>query len=277
MQMEIIYQDQDIVVINKPAGLVVNQSETVKGETVQSWFESQMIEWDKVKDISSWSSLIPDEFDPSYGEPETIFQVRGGVVHRLDKQTSGVLVLAKNPGSLINLMVQFKLRQTEKQYLALTHGLIDPPEGTINAPLKRHFRQRQKIAVDASGRQALTWYQVKQYYQFRLDKLALLKLKPNQLKKLITTTGKFSLVKAQPKTGRMHQIRVHLAHIGHPLVADDKYVGRKRYKLDKLWCPRHFLHASWLKLMHPRTHQEVSFEARLSDDLNQALNYLMLE
>lgn len=276
-KVEIIYQDQDIVVINKPAGLVVNKSNTVKAETVQVWFESSQVDWQAVKDTSAWSSLVPDEFDPSYGEPEEIFRIRGGIVHRLDKNTSGVLVLAKNPGSLLNLMVQFKLREVKKTYLALVHGFIDPPQGVVDAPLKRHFRLRKKIAVDAAGRQAITDYQMKQFYCFDQNKLKELDLRPAQFKKLITTSNRFSLVEARPKTGRMHQIRVHLAHIGHPLVADDKYVGRKRYKLDKLWCPRHFLHAQSLTLTQPRTQEKMTFEADLTEDLKRALDCLAVD
>ena len=270
----ILFEDQDIVVINKPAGVVVNRSNTVRGETVQSWFEANFIDFNQIKNTSDWLSLVPDEFDPSYGDPLEIFKIRGGIVHRLDKNTSGVLVLAKNPGSLLNLMVQFKLRQTEKTYLALVHGFLTPKKGEINAPLKRHFRLRKKITVDASGRSAVTFYQVKQTYRFNQAKLGSLDLKPAQIKKLLSTTDKFSLVEARPKTGRMHQIRVHLAHLGHPLVADDKYVGRKRCRLDSLWCPRHFLHAQKLVFMHPRTKQKVTFQADLTEDLKQALRYL---
>ena len=104
MQISIIYEDSDLIVVNKPAGLVVNQSQTARGDTLQSWFETHFFSEKEINNYSNWSSLVPDEFDQNYGQPSDIFRQRGGIVHRLDKQTSGVLVLAKNPGSLLNLM-----------------------------------------------------------------------------------------------------------------------------------------------------------------------------
>jgi len=274
--IKVIYEDQDILVINKPAGMVVNNSQTTKNKTIQQWFTNyyQQRKMVSVSDRQQWFSLIPDEFDDSYGQPAEIFQQRGGIVHRLDKNTSGALILAKNPGSLLNLMMQFKLRRTKKSYLALVHGLIQPQTGIINAPIKRHFSQRKKMSVAVGGREAATAYQMKQTYRLNQSKLMKLLLKPNQVQRLLQTTNAFSFIVAQPKTGRMHQIRVHFAHLGHPLVADDKYVGRKRYPLDMLWCPRHFLHASSLRITHPRTGESIIFEAPLAKDLQKSLEFL---
>ncbi len=277
MKIEVIYEDGDLLVINKPAGVVVNNSQTTKTETIQQWFAAYLHQSVKqsIDQTQQWSALLPDEFDDSYGQPTEIFQQRGGIVHRLDKNTSGVLILAKNPGSLLNLMRQFKLRQTEKHYLALVHGFIKPRIGTIDAPLKRHFRLRQKMAVIIGGRQATTDYQREKIYQFNQEKLNQLIMKPSQLTKLLDISTYFSLVNARPRTGRMHQIRVHLAHLGYPLVADDKYVGRKRYKLDSLWCARHFLHAFSLKITHPRTNKVMTFTAPLATDLQASLDLLI--
>ncbi|MBU0578439.1 RluA family pseudouridine synthase [Patescibacteria group bacterium] len=267
MDISIIHEDQDIWIINKPAGLVVNQAKTVSEPTLQDWLKEKLAD---EKAVAS-NELVPGDFDDSFGTPEEIFTQRLGLVHRLDKNTSGVLILAKNPGALVNLLAQFKKRQIEKKYVCLTHGKFRVPAGTINAPLGRMSADRQKFAVVSSGRPAVTRYEVQEFYSGFSDQ------GKEQLKKSgkkISLYQGFSLVYCWPKTGRTHQIRVHMKHWKHPLVGDGKYVGKRRAKLDALWCPRQFLHAAEIKFTHPRSGEEASFKVELSQDLKEVLKFL---
>lgn len=281
MNIEIIYEDNDLAVINKPPRVVVNEAKTVNEETIQKWFWNK---YDGFKNISSNDSkkadyikLIPDDFDNSFGTPEEIFQNRQGIVHRLDKETSGVLLLAKNPGSLVNLLSQFKKRTTQKKYLCLAHGKFGVPEDIISFPIGRSTQNRMKFRVDIDGREATTIYKVVDYF----DSLDLSKLEESGvgedelkiLKKNKNSYQGFSLVECWPKTGRTHQIRVHLAHIKHPLVGDKVYLGKKRVKLDPIWCKRHFLHANSIEFIHPKSGQLVQFEAKLPKDLDEVLKF----
>lgn len=268
MKIELIFEDQDILIINKPAGLVVNQADSVKEETLQDWLAERANGEDFSPD---WQQLIPADFSEEFGTAEEIFKERLGMVHRLDKNTSGVMVTAKNPGSLVNLLAQFRQRTVTKKYTCLTHGKFRVPKGVISAPLGRARVDRQKFAVTAAGRPAVTEYEVADYYP-ALNKSGQEKL--GKLVKKASVYQGFSLVNCWPKTGRTHQIRVHLKHWQHPLVGDSKYVGKKRAKLDVVWCPRQFLHASTIELIHPRTNKKISFEAKLASDLKQALSFL---
>lgn len=279
MNIEILYEDADLLVINKPAGLVVNEAASQRGQTtIQSWF------WQRLNDASEVESqveedLLPENFDQRFGTPLEIFAERKGMVHRLDKETSGTLVLAKNPTSLVNLLAQFKNRQTTKKYLSLVHGRFGIEADIISFPIARSTQERTKFRVDIMGREALTFYQVKAtYLGLNLNALsergvteANLKL----LKKHKDSYQGFSLVECWPKTGRTHQLRVHLAHIKHPLVGDKLYVGKKRRKLDVIWCERHFLHASELSFAHPRTKQILTVVAPLPKELEQTLALLI--
>jgi 23S rRNA pseudouridine1911/1915/1917 synthase len=221
----VIFEDSDLLVIIKPAGLVVNRADTVAEDTLQDWAENRL-------------EIVDDE----------VFRQRSGIAHRLDKETSGVMVIGKNPTTLRHLMDQFKNRETSKEYLALVHGLVEPNEGIINLPLARSVYNRHRFKVDVFGKSAVTEYRVEKNMEG------------------------YALVRLLPKTGRTHQIRVHMAHIGHPLVGDEVYGGRKRSVRDRQWCPRHFLHATVLELTHPVTGKRVRFEADLADDLKEALN-----
>jgi 23S rRNA pseudouridine1911/1915/1917 synthase len=254
-KIKVIFEDRDILVVNKPAGLIVNRAKTVKGETLQGWFFGRQ-EDRKTERLEDWGKLLPEDFDNQYGEPEEIFEQRNGLVHRLDKYTSGVMVLAKNPGSLVNLLSQFKKREVKKRYICLVHGELSVESGEVNVPIARSKNNNKKFAVVLNGRSAITEYKVLQFYQ-----------------KQGYQQG-FSLVECLPKTGRTHQIRVHMTHLQHPLVGDKKYLGKKRARLDEQWCPRQFLHASFLEFTHPRTKKRVSFEAELSEDLKKALSLL---
>ena len=270
----ILFEDQDLLVINKPGGVVVNRADSVSSKTLQDWF----IERQKDQDFSTgWAKFLPDDFSDDYGTPEEIYLQRHGMVHRLDKDTSGAMVFAKHPGSLINLLTQFRTRQVDKKYLALVHGQFRVERGTLTMPLGRSRTNRQKFAVNLKGRSAVTEYQVTQIFSgFNWSKLEsklgdiAVELKKNQR---FYEQG-FSLVKCVLRTGRTHQIRAHLTHEQHPLVGDTKYIGRKRARLDPLWCPRQFLHAVSLEFTHPRINQRQRFEAELPLELKTTLSFL---
>jgi len=238
---EIIFEDEWLLVVMKPAGLVVNRADSVAEETLQDWTQEYL----KITNSQIHKSTNQIQIT---NDKEQVFVQRSGIAHRLDKETSGVMVIGKTPESLANLMAQFKARETKKEYLALVHGRVEPKENIINLPLGRSLFNRHKFRVDLWGKSALTGYRVEQYF-------------PD-----------YSLVRLFPKTGRTHQIRVHMAHIGYPLVGDEVYCGRKRADKDRLWCTRHFLHAAKLDLTHPQTHQIVQFEAPLPHDLQEALD-----
>jgi 23S rRNA pseudouridine1911/1915/1917 synthase len=273
MQISIIFEDQDLVVINKPAGVVVNKADSIKGFTIQDWMIDHFPELQAVeKNKTDWQIMVPADFNLEFGTPEQVFAERQGIVHRLDKDTSGVLVLAKNPGSLVNLLAQFKNREVSKEYLCLVHGKFNLNQGTVALPLGRSSRDRRHFAVDLEGRVAVTEYRVEKWY----SSLDTSQINTQIEKKYLGVYQQgFSLVSCMPKTGRTHQIRVHLSAIQHPLVGDITYVGRKRAKLDPVWCPRQFLHAAQIRFKHPRTGEALSFSAELSPDLAQVLAYLI--
>jgi 23S rRNA pseudouridine1911/1915/1917 synthase len=280
MEISILFEDEHLAVINKPAGVVVNQAETVATETIQNWWRER-IEADPKRSAGrawadSWKDIIPNDFDFQYGSPLDIFEERAGIVHRLDKDTSGVLVLAKNPGVLVALLRQFKERQTEKKYLALVHGKFQVPEAIISEPMGRASRDRKLFAVRPDGREAVTRYKVQKVFQ-NLDVTVISEkasIKLAELERRFRIYEGFSLVECWPKTGRTHQIRVHLAHIKHPIVSDTTYLGRKRQVLDPLWCPRQFLHAAELTFTHPVSQEKLTFSAQLAPDLLEVLELL---
>jgi 23S rRNA pseudouridine1911/1915/1917 synthase len=294
MTIEIIFENQDLLVINKPAGTVVNRAKTHSEDTIQDWFVNYLGREnfrDQVinKSRSSWVKSIPDDFQAEFGSPEEIWQARQGLVHRLDKETSGALLLAKNPGSLVNLLAQFKRKLVRKEYVALCHGRFVLDTGKINAPLARARKNRLRFAISASGKKAETAYQViNRYKDFDWSNLKNKILQGNQLLSAKDTSrvlkrgpqlyqDGFSLVRAKPKTGRTHQIRVHFASMQHPLVADKNYSGKKRQTLDRLWCPRHFLHATTLEFFLPSGpvwQKQQLIEVPLTADLQAALSLL---
>jgi 23S rRNA pseudouridine1911/1915/1917 synthase len=276
MNFPILYQNQDLLLINKPAGVVVNEGETVVGETVQAWMQQFLADLPAVEKDLSWQELVPSDFSDEFGSVEEIWQERQGIVHRLDKDTSGVLLLAKNPGALVNLLAQFKKRQTQKTYLALVHGKFKVKEGKLSAPIARASHNRLKFTVSPEGKAAETFYHVKEEFA-ELDLAKLLDLKKLEKKraKNIYQQG-FSLVEAQPKTGRTHQIRVHFSSMQHPLVGDKTYSGKKRAKFDALWCQRHFLHAQSLIFTDPRSQERLEIKAELTADLQAVLENLTI-
>lgn len=257
IEIPILYEDSDIVVVNKPAGLVVNRSRTYAGFTLQDWMEERFhIPHEKNETIQKQAK------ENEYGTPEEIFRQRSGIVHRLDKDTSGVMVLAKSPDMLVELLRQFRERVTQKTYIALLHGKLIPEKGSVNVPTGRNETDRKKFTVSAVGKPSETLYELLEYF-------------PNLPKGIGQKKGKsyqgFSLTKVMPKTGRTHQIRVHMASIHHPVVGDTVYAGKKRIAIDAQWCPRQFLHAAKLCFQHPRSKAEMCFEAPLSEDLQGVL------
>lgn len=278
----IVYEDDDLLLINKPAGIVVNRAQTVGELTVQDWMERRGADTGYQRSERTDSEPVSGE----YGTPEEIFLQRSGIAHRLDKETSGILVIAKHPQALQHLLAQFKTRQTQKTYLALVHGKFSTQEGMIDLPIGRNIKFRLQFAVREMGRPSQTEYQVLQFFpHLDIQKVlaqrteesreqfqqAFAKNQSANFKKATKSYQGFSLVRVFPKTGRTHQIRVHMSHIKHPLVGDKLYNGKKRVVLDQVWCPRHFLHAESITLTHPATQQSVTFTAPLPEDLAHVL------
>lgn len=297
-RIKIIHEDQDLLVINKPPGLVVNRAETIKVDTLQDWLEKNIKAIGQRKFPEGWQDQLPEDFTDEFGTPEEIFESRTGLAHRLDKDTSGAMLIAKHPGSLVNLLKQFRERTVQKKYTCLTHGKFALPKGEVNLPIDRKQSNRKQFTVAPDGRPALTLYEVEKFYpDFNLEKLAEEQGGVNSDKsqldgsqsgdtggaknsktpiksKRFSLYEGFSVVSCWPKTGRTHQIRVHMAHLKHPIVGDSHYLGKKRTKLDALWCKRQFLHAREIEFTHPRSEKKVKFQAELSDDLKTALTYL---
>lgn len=247
--VKVIFQDNDILVIDKPAGLVVTPADTIQDTTL--------------------SDILIRDFKINLD--------RGGVVHRLDKDTSGLLVVAKTQKALENLQSQFKSREVKKEYLALVHGLFESRR-VVSGAIARNPGNREKFIVwDEEGKEAETEFEPIQRLEISEERLV--EIFPDfskiQYKKLITNLySLFTLVAARPRTGRTHQIRVHLKHIGFPIVSDEKYGGRKTVRLDRRWCPRQFLHAHKLAIRHPETGERVEFISELPKDLKHALSVL---
>lgn len=238
MNPEIIFEDEFFLVINKPTGMTVNRAESTQGQTtVQDWVEKEIFSSLDLKKIN-----LEEEFIK-----------RSGTVHRLDKETSGLLLIAKTPLAFEKLQDLFKQRQIKKKYLALVHGLISPEQGVIEASIARNPFNREKFGIFLGGRESKTVYQLIPGGQYFLNK------------------EKFSFLELSPETGRTHQIRVHLKHLNHPIVADDKYAGRKTSRKDRQWCPRLFLHAAFLSFNHPFKKELIELTAKLPSDLETAM------
>lgn len=233
MNLKKIFESPSYLVVNKPSGMVVNKVPEHRGETIQDWMEAKF-DFKKFKHAE--------------------FLKRGGVVHRLDKETSGVLVLAKNPKAFLNLKSQFKKRQVKKTYWGLAHGVVSPQEGNINLPLKRRRDDRRLYGVDISGRPALTFYKVRSSWG--------------------RAHQGYSLAEVWPKTGRTHQIRVHFQHLGNTLVSDPLYLSESQLESDRQWCSRLFLHAKKIIFTSPDTDKPVEYMAKLPDELEKVLKGL---
>lgn len=277
-----LFEDKYLLTINKPAGVVVNQASTARDLTIQAWFYQRIggkEAFEKiVEDQPAWESFVPDSFTDKYGSPQEIFLQRQGLVHRLDKDTSGVLLLAKNPGVLVNLLSQFRQRLVKKKYLCLVHGEMRVGSATISAPINRSRVNRHKFSVDISGRSAKTHYRVLKYFSADSFRKIIEQDEALSHAKLQQDLGSyqqgFSLLECLPETGRTHQIRVHLAHVGHPIVADGTYGGGKRSALDRKWCSRQFLHAAAIQIKHPKTKKKVVYKANLTPELQKIIDAL---
>ena len=238
--LDIVYEDDDLMVVNKPAGLVVHPGcGNYHGTLVNA---------------IAWHLRNVPTYDPN--DPQV------GLVHRIDKDTSGLLVIAKTPDAKTHLGMQFYNKTTKREYNALVWGIIDEDEGTIEGNIGRNPKDRMQMAVmsdPTQGKHAVTHYQV-------LERL-----------------GYVTLVKCVLETGRTHQIRVHMKHIGHVLFNDERYGGHEilkgthfsKYKqfVNNCFaiCPRQALHAKTLGFVHPRTGKELFFTSELPEDMTHLL------
>ena len=222
--IEVIYEDNDIIVVNKPKGLVVHPANGNPDGTL----------------VNAIMAICKDSLSGIGGE------IRPGIVHRLDKDTSGILIVAKNDKAHIALSEQIKKHEVEKTYIALVKGVVKENEATINMPIGRSTKDRKKMAVVKSGKEAITHFKVLKRY------------------------NNYTLLQVKIETGRTHQIRVHLSQIGYPLVGDTTYSNGKNEWNIKGQC----LHAKSLKFRHPITRKEMFLEAKLPEYFENILKDL---
>lgn len=253
----IIFEDEEFLVLNKPSGMTVNKADTTKAEvTVQEWAE-KYVKVEKVEEVDKVENEENSTF-ATFSTSSTFFE-RGGIVHRLDKETSGILLVAKTPEAFIELQRQFKERIVKKTYVALAHGNIQPEVGEIAVPVGRLPWNRKQFGVVSGGREALTKYKTISNFKSPISNESM------------------TFVELYPYTGRTHQIRVHLKHIGHPIFGDFLYAGRKTAREDRKHLARVFLHASKITFLHPKSGEELFFEAPLSLELEETLQKLNQE
>ncbi len=219
--IEIVYEDNDIIVVNKPKGLVVHPANGNPDGTL----------------VNAILNICGDSLSGIGGEK------RPGIVHRLDKDTSGLLIVAKNDKAHLNMSEQIKDRKVVKKYVALVKGVIEEDEATINMPIGRSKSDRKKMAVDKQGKEAVTHFKVIKRY------------------------NKYTLLDIKIDTGRTHQIRVHMAEIGHPVVGDEVYSNGK----NEFGVKGQMLHAKSLDFCHPITGKKLHFEADLPEYFKDVL------
>ena len=247
--LDIVFEDEFLAVINKPAGMVVHP-----GAGVQSGTLANAIAW-RFKSTPTLEGGVQAASTDGVGFSEHGNRV--GIVHRLDKDTSGLIVVAKSDEIHEALSEQFRERLVYKSYVALVHGAIDKNSGTIDAPIGRNKHNRLRMKISPHGRSALSLWKVRKRYD------------------------KFTLLDVEIKTGRTHQIRVHLAYINHPVVGDEIYnEGRDNTISDSdiknavRSMNRFFLHAEKLSFTHPKTGEQLSFSSELPPDLVGLLDIL---
>ena len=211
--IEIIYEDKDIIVVNKPKGMVVHPANGNLDGTL----------------VNAIMAICKDSLSGIGGE------IRPGIVHRLDKDTSGILIVAKNDKAHINLSEQIKNHEVQKTYIALVRGIVRENEATINMPIGRSTKDRKKMAVSKNGKNAVTHFKVLKRY------------------------NKYTLLQIKIDTGRTHQIRVHMAEIGHPVVGDYVYSNGK----NEFGIEGQMLHSQKLRFKHPINGREMYLEAKL--------------
>ena len=226
--LSVVYEDGDLLVVDKPAGMVVHPAPGHSGGTL----------------VNALLAHVP-ELELDMGD-----EARPGIVHRLDKDTSGLIVVAKRRAAHEHLARQMAARLMLKEYLAVALGKLRPPTGVIDAPIARDPRERQRMAVVAGGRPARTRYTVER------------------------DLGQYALVKTTLETGRTHQIRVHLASAGHPILGDPIYGKRTLKDAARLALTRQFLHARRLGLTLPSTGEWREFTSPLPEDLQRVLDAL---
>ncbi|MCI6158053.1 MAG: RluA family pseudouridine synthase [Selenomonadaceae bacterium] len=225
LTLDILYEDADIIVVNKARGMVVHPAAGVTHGTLVNALLYHC------KDLSGINGAI-----------------RPGIVHRLDKDTSGVMVCAKNDAAHIDLAEQIRTKSAHRNYLAIVHGNIVPERGVIKGDIGRHPKDRKKMAiVRENGKPAVTHFRVLERF------------------------GPYTLVECQLETGRTHQIRVHMASIGHPVICDPKYGPKKRAPFA---IQGQALHSHTLVLTHPRTRERMTFTAPLPEDMENILKKL---
>jgi 23S rRNA pseudouridine1911/1915/1917 synthase len=268
--LDIVYEDESIVVVNKPAGLVVHPAAGVPSGTLANALAFRFGNADFGLRIEEDAPAIredapspsqppaPDDQEVDAPDPHSAFRIpqfpRVGIVHRLDRDTSGLIVAAKTEAAREHLSQQFRAREVVKYYVALVHGATKEERGRVEEPVGRDPRHRTRMAVTRNGRHALSLWRVRQRFT------------------------RFTLLDVEIKTGRTHQIRVHLAWMKHPVVGDDVYgAGRDRQIVEPgaraavARLGRQFLHAERLGLRHPRTGEFMKFRAPLPPDLEAVL------
>ncbi len=231
--LEIVFEDEYLAVINKPAGMIVHPGAGTSGGTLANALAYK---------FRAMGDDIP---------------TRVGIVHRLDKDTSGLIVAAKNEITHEKLSSQFRDRRVKKSYVALTHGFVRKLTGKIDAPIARDRKNRVKMAVDKNGRNAVSIYKVRQRFE------------------------RYTLLDVQIKTGRTHQIRVHLAHLKHPIVGDETYnegrdgtINDAQIRKAVKELGRFFLHAEKLSFIHPVTKEKLEFTQPMPGELTELLKLL---
>jgi len=239
--LEIFYEDDDILVLNKPAGMVVHPAPGHGKSTL----------------VNALLSHCKESLSGIGGVR------RPGIVHRLDKETSGLMVIAKNDQAHHGLCAQFSNRSLSRTYMALVWGIPTSKKGTIQSSIGRSPQNRKKMAiVSKGGKSAITHYAVVKSFFAKND-----------------PTQAISMVQCTLETGRTHQIRVHLTHLGHPIVGDPVYGrvpkwAKKAFPKNIITFPRQALHACILKFLHPRTHEPMTFEAPLPLDIKNLLSFI---
>ena len=223
--LNVIYEDNDIIVINKPKGMVVHPANGNPDGTL----------------VNAVMNKCKDSLSGIGGE------IRPGIVHRLDKDTSGAIIVAKNDKAHIALSEQLKNHEVKKTYLALVRGIIKENEATINMPIARSKKDRKKMDVDKNGKEAITHFKVLGRYK-----------------------NKYTLLQINLETGRTHQIRVHLSHIGYPIIGDEVYSNGKNEWNVSGQC----LHAWRLEFNHPITGKKISLEAEIPEYLKNIIKEL---
>ena len=223
LPLDILYEDEDIIVVNKARGMVVHPAAGVTHGTLVNALLYHC------KDLSGING-----------------EIRPGIVHRLDKDTSGVMVCAKNDRAHVSLAEQIKEKTATRTYVAIVHGNITEEAGTIKGAIGRHPTERKQMAIVEGGKPAVTHFRVLERY------------------------GKYTLVECRLETGRTHQIRVHMTSIGHPLVGDPKYGNRK----NPFQIAGQALHSKSLDLTHPRTGERMHFEAAVPGDMMEIISDL---